>query len=199
MRYIKEFVEERIEINKSIFVGLLYPLEKIEDIETFLLDAKTKYPKATHYCQASIFGVSGEQQTASDDGEPSRTAGVPMLEVLKHHDVTNVLLIVVRYFGGIKLGAGGLVRAYSKASSAVIQKASFYEKITVPTYKLTFSYENMQKIDKHLENDCNIVEKVFLENVTYKVTVHTNNKNIIEEIKYLLINFEELDDETLFV
>ena len=78
------------------------------------------FPKASHYCSASLFGKGLEHATSSDDGEPSRTAGIPILEILKHHDITNVLCVVVRFFGGVKLGAGGLIRAYAKAANEVL-------------------------------------------------------------------------------
>ena len=127
-----------------------------------LVKIKQTYPKANHYTYAYLYGPHGEQQGASDDGEPSRTAGIPILEVLKHHDVTNVIGVVVRYFGGIKLGAGGLVRAYTKAIADAIKDAKFYEKKIVECYEISFPYHLTHKIDQMEPNDIKILHKDFM-------------------------------------
>ena len=191
MRYIKESVTHQINIDKSIFICILYPIEHQEDILTYLKDVKIKYPKANHYCHASIFGKTGEHQTASDDGEPSRTAGIPILEVLKHHDVTDILCVVVRYFGGIKLGAGGLVRAYTKATADTIKLAKFYQKKEVPVFSLTFEYDKINYFDKFFENQAIILDKSYQENVTYTLILPNQNIEIMGEIKHLVISLKE--------
>ena len=137
LRYLKQKTIYQLEINKSNFIAILYPLNLQEDIAFYIEQSKTDYPKANHYCSASFFGETKEHATASDDGEPSRTAGIPILEVLKHHEVTNILCVVVRYFGGIKLGSGGLVRAYTKACAEAMKSAKFYTKKIVPAYEIS--------------------------------------------------------------
>jgi uncharacterized YigZ family protein len=199
MRFLKEISTHQIEINKSIFISILYPLNDIEDISKSLEDAKLKYPKGNHYCYASIYGKNGEQQQASDDGEPSRTAGVPILEVLKHHDLTNVLCVVVRYFGGIKLGSGGLVRAYTKAAADLINKSTFYTKKTVPVYEITFSYSLVNTIDHHYKEKVTILQKTFLENVTYQVILLDLEQSLFHDLKHQLISIKELEPKVLYI
>ncbi len=198
MKYLKEKTVYQIEINKSIFIGILYPLSSIEDIALSMMDAKETYPKANHYCSASIFGETGEHQSASDDGEPSRTAGIPILEVLKHHDITNVLCVVVRFFGGIKLGAGGLLRAYTKTSAEVIKLAKFYQKKVVPSYEITFGYHLINQMDQYLNEKATIVNKSFLTNVTYKIIINSTD-SIIQEITHQLLDIKELPPETIYI
>ncbi|MBU1143110.1 MAG: YigZ family protein [Firmicutes bacterium] len=198
MKYLKEKTVYQIEINKSIFIGILYPLTSIEDISLCLNEARESYPKANHYCSASIFGETGEHQSASDDGEPSRTAGIPILEVLKHHDVTDVLCVVVRFFGGIKLGAGGLLRAYTKASADVIKHAKFYQKRVVPSFEITFGYHLIHQMDQYLNEKATIVNKSFLTNVTYKIII-LESDSILLEIKHQMIDIKELPPETIYI
>jgi uncharacterized YigZ family protein len=197
MRYIKKIMTHKIEINKSKFIAHLFPLESKEDGVTFLARLKDEHPHANHFCHASLFGPQGEQQTASDDGEPSRTAGIPILEVLKHHDVTNILCVVVRYFGGIKLGAGGLVRAYTKATAEVLEKARFYTKKKVAVYRITFSYKVIDAIDHHFTQSARITEKTFLENVTYTLVLQDTDRAPLTEIEHLLDHVEELEPRVI--
>ncbi|MBU1141407.1 MAG: YigZ family protein, partial [Firmicutes bacterium] len=178
MKYLKEKITHQIEINKSVFITILYPLEHQEDIQKHINEAKKIYPKANHYCSASIYGESQEHATANDDGEPSRTAGIPILEVLKHHDVTNILCVIVRYFGGIKLGTGGLVRAYTKAAADAIKDIKLYVKRIVPAYVVEFDYALINQIDHYFEKKVTILEKSFLTTVTYKIVLLENNHSI---------------------
>lgn len=199
MRYIKEKASQQIEINKSIFIALIFPLESQSDIEGMISEVKHDYPKANHYCSASIFGETGEHQTASDDGEPSRTAGIPILEVLKHHDVTNILCVVVRFFGGIKLGSGGLVRAYTKAIADLMKEAKFFQKKLVPSYQITFDYPLINQMDHYLDKKATITEKSFLATVTYKIVLQDNEDSVLEDIKHQLIDYHKLDSEIIWI
>ena len=119
MKKIKDINESTIIIDKSKFITTLYPVESVEEIECVLTATRKKYYDATHNCYAYIFD-NGRIQKCSDDGEPGGTAGYPILNVLKKKNLTNVLVAVVRYFGGIKLGAGGLTRAYTKSAAGVL-------------------------------------------------------------------------------
>ena len=164
-----------------------------------MAETKKKYPKANHYCQAGILGDSGEKQIASDDGEPSRTAGVPMLEVLKHHDLTDVYAIVVRYFGGIKLGAGGLVRAYTKAVADALTQATYVKKEIVKSYDITFPYTLIPFMDQLDEKKVRVTQKTFLEHVTYEMLFLDADLNVFDEVKHLLIRIKQHEDKILWL
>ena len=108
-----------IVINKSRFVGIMQELTCEQDIEEVLKNVRAEHKKATHVCYAYVYNIDRVLEKCSDDGEPNGTAGAPILNVIKKRGVKNVIVIVVRYFGGIKLGAGGLVRAYSKTAGSL--------------------------------------------------------------------------------
>ena len=119
-------------VNKSEFIGHAFYVESVDEAEKYISEIRDKYKDATHNCFAYIIGVDKLIQKYSDDGEPSGTAGIPILEVLRKKDLTNCLVISTRYFGGILLGAGGLVRAYTKSTvgaleeSIIVKKELFY-------------------------------------------------------------------------
>ena len=198
MRYIQEISTFEYIEYKSLFIGILFPLDDPKEISQLILKAKDMYPKANHYCSASIYGDFGELHTADDNGEPSRTAGIPILEVLKHHDVTNILCVVVRYFGGIKLGASGLVRAYTKACAEVLKTATFYEKTLVSSYEIEFGYALIHTMDHLLEKKATILEKIFLENVTYKLVLTQLDSSFLTDMSYQLISLKEGPKEILW-
>lgn len=112
-------IENEIIIKKSKFITKLYNIEDVNEISPIIEELKKEYKKATHICFAYI--VNG-QEKAVDDGEPSGTAGRPILNVLQKRKENNKLIVVIRYFGGVKLGAGGLVRAYTKSASEILKK-----------------------------------------------------------------------------
>ena len=114
--YIYELI-----IKNSKFITLLYKINDIKDIDKHLIETKNNYPDATHYCYAYIID---NLKKAFDDGEPSGTAGIPILKVLENNNLTNILVIIVRYFGGIKLGANGLIRAYTKCTANTIKEVN---------------------------------------------------------------------------
>ena len=128
MKTIKENVINKIEINKSIFITELIKVKEKEEITKYLDEIKNKYKDATHYCYAYIID---DNKKSSDDGEPGGTAGVPIMDTLNKADLNYILCVVIRYFGGIKLGAGGLVRAYRKSVSEALSKASINEGVPI--------------------------------------------------------------------
>lgn len=199
MRYIKEIKTHQIIINKSIFIGILFPLESIDEIKINIDKAKEMFPRATHYCSASLFGEGLEHATSNDDGEPSRTAGFPILEVLKHHQITNVLCVVVRYYGGTKLGAGGLIRAYTKATSEVLKRVPLYDKREMKGYQISFDYTLIAKIDQLLEGISIVKDKVFMEDVTYQVYLKEHDMDIFDDIKHHFIEVKPLENKILWV
>jgi len=105
------------EISKSKFYGYKFDIKTESEVKLIIENLKTQHKKARHFCFAYVVDDCGTKEKASDDGEPKGTAGMPILNVIKHKDVRNILVVIVRYFGGIKLGAGGLVRAYTKTTS----------------------------------------------------------------------------------
>ncbi len=108
-------------INKSKFIAYKFTLNSLEEVKSILTNLKNEHKKATHICYAYIYNRDIVSEKCSDDGEPGGTAGYPILNVLKKKNLENIMVAVVRYFGGVKLGAGGLVRAYTKACSEVIK------------------------------------------------------------------------------
>jgi len=197
MRYLKEKVVNRIEISKSVFIAVLYPIETKENIEEMILLAKKDYPNANHYCSGAIYGDLGEFAWMDDDGEPQRSAGLPILEVLKHHDVTNILCVVIRYFGGIKLGGGGLIRAYTKACADAITFANLYTKQLASCYEITFGYHLQSHIDQFIDKAGSIQKKSYAENVTYIITIEDSSYRI-DQISHLLDACTKLDDCTIY-
>ncbi len=111
---------EEIVINKSRFLAFKFELQSLNQVKEILASLKKEHKKATHICFAYVFNKDIVSEKASDDGEPSGTAGYPILNVIKKKNCVNTMVVVVRYFGGVKLGAGGLTRAYTKAAASVL-------------------------------------------------------------------------------
>ena len=120
MRTINKDSKVTIEITKSIFHSIMRHVDNVDDAKTFFQEIRDEYPNATHYCTAYVIGKNGEYGHYNDDGEPSGTAGMPMFDVLRKNDLTNIAVVVVRYFGGIKLGTSGLIVAYKAAAADAI-------------------------------------------------------------------------------
>ena len=127
MKTIQNFCENSFEVNKSTFITYAFPVSKLEDFDKRLAEIKAEHNKATHFCYAIILS-SPQTERAVDDGEPQGTAGKPILQVLKKQELTNIAVVVVRYFGGVKLGRGGLLRAYVKSTAECLKKCEI-EKI----------------------------------------------------------------------
>ena len=165
MRYqLIEPVKNTLEIKKSQFITWLVPISDRADGMKWLQEAKLQYPDARHHCWAYVIGDSPNSQSAamSDDGEPSGTAGKPMLNVLQHKPTNNVMAIVIRYFGGIKLGAGGLVRAYSQAVEQSYQLASLQPVVERTGIAVTVPFSDEQ----WLRHQCQLLSGT-IEDVLY--------------------------------
>jgi uncharacterized YigZ family protein len=141
-------VHAEIEIRKSRFIALAVPVADRDAAMGVIQELRTQHPAATHVCWALL---AGGQSGMSDDGEPSGTAGRPILEVLRHHDLDGVLAAVVRYFGGVKLGAGGLVRAYTDAIAAALKDAERIERIAYATLTIEIDYADESRVRRWLE------------------------------------------------
>ena len=178
--YIKEECTNTIVIEKSRFITYLEYCENEEQYKEYLKTIKKKHYDATHVCSAFL---GKDTRRSSDDGEPSGTAGVPMLSCLDKHGMENTAAFVVRYFGGIKLGAGGLIRAYSSSVSEAIKQAYLVEDRIFNQYTITLNYETANRIDYLLNKECEEVETEYSENVKY--TFLTNDEKVLNRIEEL--------------
>ena len=168
-----------IEIKKSKFITYLHRTQDEQEAKDFLKAVKKEHPNANHHCTAMIIG---NIVRSNDDGEPSQTAGHPMLDVLLHNQMQDILVIVVRYFGGIKLGTGGLVRAYSSSVQEALKQATLTQVTTLEEYQIQFSYDLIGKLDHYFRTqNIEIIEKEYDENVTYHFLVQSDiSKDLME-------------------
>lgn len=183
MYTIKNNSINEIIIKNSKFITLLYKVYSQEDIKNYLKEVKYLYPNATHYCYAYILN---NEKKSSDDGEPSGTAGTPILNILESNNLNYVLSIVVRYFGGIKLGSSGLIRAYSRSIKEALKENTLTELIEGINVNITFSWSNIKQID-YLLKDQLINKKEYLDNITYNISIPIN---ILDTLKNYLISYE---------
>lgn len=175
MRSIQQMVQTEYEIQKSRFYSFLYPVFSLDEVHEYLTNLQKKYPDATHYCYAYIIN---HVKHCSDDGEPSKTAGMPILNVLEKQKINFVLCVVVRYFGGILLGTGGLVRAYTTCVTKVLGMANFVDLVQGKEMLLTFSYGQKQLVDRLLQNS-KILEMQYQDTITYRVLIADTDWDII--------------------
>lgn len=177
MKTIANPSQSEIKIKKSQFICRLYPSQTKEESKKIMQEIFETYSDATHNCTAYIT-TNGEGY--DDNGEPSGTAGKPMLNALRKNDLHNITAIVTRYFGGIKLGAGGLVRAYSKSVLEAIENSEIIEIEIYDVYTVKFEYTDIKLIENELRtNNLTIINKNYLENIEYDV-VSSENKDIEE-------------------
>ncbi len=180
--------ENEIVINKSKFIGILIHVSNTADVQNYIDIYQQKYPNATHYCYAYIID---QKIKANDDGEPSNTAGMPILNVLEKQQLDHVLAIVVRYFGGIKLGAGGLVRAYTQITTKTLLKAKICQYSYVKLYEITFAYQHIKLVDYYIRT-MNIItiDQKYEENVLYYCLVP--DKTFLEMLENITSNQIEI-------
>ena len=183
MYRIKEDHEEQMEIKKSRFITYLHRTESEADAKAFLTAIRRLHPDATHRCYAFIIGEHNEIKRSNDDGEPAGTAGVPMLECLDRNHMQDIIAITVRYFGGIKLGAGGLIRAYSKSVSHALSTAQITKKQWMEKYEIRFSYDLIGRIDYYFREHClEILDKAYDEEVCYTYLCDHDNSADFQEL-----------------
>jgi len=145
-----EIFSAEYEVKKSVFIATVKHVEGEESAREFLQLMRKKYFDATHNCSAWLLGETGNLQKSNDDGEPGGTAGNPILETLKKNDLTDTIIVVTRYFGGIKLGAGGLIRAYSHTASLGIDAAKIVRMTTFQKISLTLEYNFLATVENFL-------------------------------------------------
>lgn len=185
MKSIRKNITNEIIIKNSRFITLLIKINN-ESITNIMSQIKKDYTKASHYCYAYIYK---DIKRSSDDGEPGSTAGMPMLNVLEKENITNVLAVTVRYFGGIKLGAGGLVRAYSKSVKEALDKSEVIELKNGYKIELEVAYEKQKDLDYLLKEE-EIIEKKYDLNVKYLIHVKKENIDILNNYKYKILEEE---------
>ncbi|MFR3568929.1 MAG: YigZ family protein [Paraclostridium sordellii] len=149
---LHEFGVDEIIIEKSTFIGYAKPISTEEEAVEFINEIKKKHKDATHNVWAYTVGQNMNIQRYSDDGEPQGTAGIPTLEVIKKEDLRDVVVVVTRYFGGIKLGAGGLVRAYTKGAKIGLEAAKIIEKVNYQEVKIKIDYNQLGKVQNEIMN-----------------------------------------------
>lgn len=185
-----------IQIEKSRFICYFSPVTTVEEAQAFIEQIKKKHWDATHNCSAYLIGDNQQMQKANDDGEPSGTAGVPMLEVLKKRHLTNTVVVVTRYFGGIKLGAGGLVRAYTQSvTTALDTAATFVEHLPLLKVQFMLPFDLAFKVENSLRHDDRfVVDSVeyFSEAVTFFVLIPIEAEFSFQETIQTLCN-QEID------
>ena len=186
-RTIKEDGQVQEEIKKSRFICHAKRVYSEEEARAFITAIKKEHYKATHNCSAFIIGERSEIKRTSDDGEPSGTAGVPMLGVLENHNLTNVCVVVTRYFGGIKLGAGGLIRAYAGSVALAVKEIGIIEIKEQVGIAIQMSYTQYQEYNNFLkEHTLMELDTNFTDQVNTMIYVDKEEK---ENIKAALVEF----------
>lgn len=178
---IKTNGEHEFEIKKSRFICQLARVADETSAQKFIAACKKKHYKATHNCSAYLIGEHDEYQRAHDDGEPVGTAGVPMLEVLRREHLKNVVAVTTRYFGGIKLGAGGLIRAYSNSVSQALAQIGLVEGKLQQTLLATIDYAQLGKVNHYLETEnIAIIDTTYLTQVTLTLSIDQNRLKSVQ-------------------
>lgn len=188
MKVIKENIINKLEVNKSIFYTDLIKVYSKDEVINELNNIKNKYKDATHYCYAYIID---DIKKSSDDGEPGGTAGVPIMETLNNKDLNYILCVVTRYFGGIKLGAGGLVRAYRKATIEAINNSTLLDLIDGYEIIIKVSYNEQKDLEYLIKNN---FKKEYDNDVTYTIKCNKDIKEILEK-KYNILSIKEIKIE----
>ena len=190
---IKENASAEVVEKKSKFIANVFYIESKEEADELIKEVNKKYHDARHNCYAyRVISSDGIIEKASDDGEPSGTAGAPMLTILSKNELANVLVIVTRYFGGILLGTGGLVKAYSEACSLGLEKAEIIEKDIAKVYKIEISYPDIDKFKYFAKkNNINILNEEYLENVILEIGI--KEKDLFKKISQKEINVRNIE------
>ncbi|RTR36385.1 YigZ family protein [Robertmurraya yapensis] len=186
---VKSYGENEIIIEKSRFIAHVTRATTEEEAQEFIQTIKKKHWNATHNCSAYLIGENDQIQKANDDGEPSGTAGFPILEVLKKKHLKDTVVVITRYFGGIKLGAGGLIRAYGKATSEGINATGVVERRLMKVMHTKVDYTWLGKLENELRSSIyNVKEIHYLDTVEIETFVEENQTNAFAEWMVELTN-----------
>lgn len=178
-------VEHELVIRKSRFITRVAPVASPEEADALIAETRRRFWDAAHNCSAQVTGVLGDRARSSDDGEPSGTAGIPMLEVLRRRELTDVVAIVTRYFGGIKLGSGGLVRAYSSAVSEALDLAARVDRRMLVQVRLDVAHADAGRFDNLLRDWVNrhggvLGDTAYAEAARFEVWVPTADVPVLQ-------------------
>jgi len=177
---VKGSATSEFQEKKSTFIGYIKRVNTEEEAKNFVNEIKSMHKEATHNVYAYIVGENKGIQRYSDDGEPQGTAGIPVLEVIKKNDLTDVAVVVTRYFGGILLGGGGLIRAYSKGASSAIEEAGVVEKVKGLKLRFTLEYDLIGKIQYLCgTNNWHIEDTIYTDKVELSLFTEVENKETI--------------------
>ena len=201
-RTIEQEAETEMIVEKSRFIAHIRPVESKEDADAFFSEIRMLHRNATHNVPAFVIGEKFEQQWASDDGEPQGTSGIPMLQMLVREGLTNIAVIVTRYFGGIKLGTGGLVRAYTGAAKKALEEAGICEVHDLAILSFTMDYTFLGKIQNLAEKGgFEIVETVFTDQVTLSLAIEPEGADGVRTTVANITGgrFKELSEEQKLV
>src|SRR5690625_1912008 len=183
---VKKEGSDEIIIQRSRYIGYVRRVETEEAAQSCIQEIKKKHHDATHNCFAYMIGEHNQIQKANDDGEPSGTAGIPILEVLKRQDLKNTVVVVTRYFGGVKLGAGGLIRAYGNTTTEVIKAAGIVKRELMQGVAVTVDYTVIGQLENELRNSSYIIDSIdYLDKVTFNVYV---KKGVEESFKGWIVD-----------
>lgn len=176
---------DEIIINKSRFIGYSSPINNEEEALEFIESIESKHRDATHNVYAYVFGENSKIQRFSDDGEPSGTAGVPALEVIKKEDLRNVVVVITRYFGGTKLGGGGLIRAYTRGAKVALEAGEIVDMVLHKKLELKMDYTLYGKIENYLMANNYIIEDTkFEDNVS--IIIHVKTSKLDKFVKTMM-------------
>ena len=179
----------------SKFFGFAFPVTSEIEVKTYLENLKAEHFSARHWCYAYQIGTENIKFRANDDGEPSNSAGMPIYGQIQSFDITNVLVVVVRYFGGVKLGVGGLISAYKTTAQLTLEEANIIEKTIDKKFKITFDYKNMNKVMRIIkEKNIQIVHQKM--ELNCEIEIATRKKNA-EEILAIFTALFEIEIEEL--
>lgn len=183
---VKQTGSHEINIERSRFIGHVARAETEEEAQAFIAEIKKQHWNATHNCSAYLIGENDHIQKANDGGEPSGTAGVPMLEVLKKKKLKDTVVVVTRYFGGIKLGAGGLIRAYGKATSEALAEVGIVERRLMRVIHTTIDYPLLGKVENELRSSPYQIKEIhYLDKVEVETYVEEEKQ---EEFKNWMVD-----------
>lgn len=189
-RTIKNEVIVEQTINKSKFLSYLAPVQNEKEAKEYLLSIKKEHHKATHHCSAYI---CDQIERSNDDGEPASSAGMPMLQVLRASKMNYIIAVVVRYFGGVELGVGGLIRAYGSSVTLALESADILKPSLVYDYSLNFPYDVINDVEVFLEDLATIEKRDYTNRVIYKIfTTKEEELAKLTDLTRGEINFEKL-------
>ena len=175
----------------SKFIGYAYPITSENEVKTHIENLKKDHFSARHWCYAYQIGTETFKFRANDDGEPSNSAGMPIYGQIQSFEITNVLIVVVRYFGGVKLGVGGLISAYKTTAQLTLEEANIVERTIDKHYKITFDYKNMNKVMRIIkEKNIDIVNQKMELNCEIEIATRKKNAKQIFDIFSTLFEIE---------